>query len=226
VVEKPPTEGLPSAEPAVRARTQLADESPPIGFLLHLSHGAELEIELEHRAHRLGFDLVDRERSAVRLVAERDGASHPHALALRSTDLVADPLAGDLALELRKREQHVQGEAAHRGRRVELLRDRHERHPARIEHLHDLREVGEGAREPIDLVDDNGVELSIADVGEQLCEPWPIHRATGVPAVVVARGDKLPALPAWLRMYASQASRCASSELKSCSSPSSDDLRV
>ena len=30
----------------------------------------------------------------------------------------------------------------------------------------------------------------------------------------------------WLRMNASQASRCACSELKSCSSPSSDDLRV
>ena len=30
----------------------------------------------------------------------------------------------------------------------------------------------------------------------------------------------------WLRMNASQASRWASSELKSCSSPSSEDLRV
>src|SRR6266446_6052777 len=32
--------------------------------------------------------------------------------------------------------------------------------------------------------------------------------------------------PAWLLMNASHASRCACSELKSCSSPSSEDLRV
>ena len=32
--------------------------------------------------------------------------------------------------------------------------------------------------------------------------------------------------PAWLRMKASQDSRCACNELNSCSRPSSDDLRV
>jgi CBS-domain-containing membrane protein len=33
-------------------------------------------------------------------------------------------------------------------------------------------------------------------------------------------------IPCWLRMNASQASRCASSELKSCSRPSSEDFLV
>src|SRR6516225_8784323 len=44
-------------------------------------------------------------------------------LLLRGGDLVADALADDLTLELRKGQQHVQGQATHRRRRVELLRD-------------------------------------------------------------------------------------------------------
>jgi hypothetical protein len=55
----------------------------------------------------------------------------------------------------------------------------------------------------------------------------PIDRGAGEPAVVIARAQADPAfVPRWLLMKASQASRCACSELNSCSSPSSDDLRV
>src|SRR5262249_57877551 len=55
--------------------------------------------------------------------------------------LVANALGGDFPLELREREQHVQGEPAHRGGRVELLGHRNERHPVRIEQLDELGEV-------------------------------------------------------------------------------------
>jgi hypothetical protein len=40
-------------------------------------------------------------------VAERWHAAHPHTLLLRRGDLVADALAGDLALELSEGEEHV-----------------------------------------------------------------------------------------------------------------------
>jgi hypothetical protein len=40
--------------------------------------------------------------------SERHIAAHPHALFLRRGDLVANALAGDLALELGEREQHVE----------------------------------------------------------------------------------------------------------------------
>ena len=42
------------------------------------------------------------------VVAERQRAAHPHALALGGRDLVADALARDLALELGEGQQHVE----------------------------------------------------------------------------------------------------------------------
>jgi hypothetical protein len=39
--------------------------------------------------------------------------------------------------------------------------------PARIEHLDHLREVGQRAREPIDLVDHHYIDETFADICEQ-----------------------------------------------------------
>src|SRR6266516_4028796 len=87
---------------------------------------AECQIALKDQPHRFGLSGVDDEFAVLNVIAERDGASHPHALAAGGGELVADALAGDLALKLGKRQQHVEGEPAHRGRGVELLSDRHE----------------------------------------------------------------------------------------------------
>jgi hypothetical protein len=77
-----------------------------------------------------------------------------------------------LPLELGKGQQHVERQASHRARRIELLRHRDERQSLGVEEFDQPGKIGE------------------------------------------------------LRMKASQASRCAASELNSCSSPSSEDLRV
>jgi hypothetical protein len=50
-------------------------------------------------------------------------------------------LARDLPLELGKRQQHVQGQASHRGSGVESLRHRDEGDATGIEHLNDLGKV-------------------------------------------------------------------------------------
>jgi hypothetical protein len=42
---------------------------------------------------------------------------------------------------LRKGKQDIEGQAPHRGRRVELLRDRNKRRAPRIEDLDDLGEI-------------------------------------------------------------------------------------
>ena len=47
----------------------------------------------------------------------------------------------------------------HRGGRVELLSDRDERHALGVEDLDDLGEVGQRAGQPVDLVDDDDVDL-------------------------------------------------------------------
>src|SRR3546814_20454675 len=73
-----------------------------------------------------------------------------HTLLLGGGDLVTDALARDLALELGEAEQHVEGQPAHRGRGVELLRDRNERDAVDVEHLYDLGEVAERAGQAVE----------------------------------------------------------------------------
>ena len=63
--------------------------------------------------------------------------------ALGGGDLVANALGGDFALELRKRQQHVEGQAAHRGGGIELLRDRNEGDAMRVEQFDQLGKVGQ-----------------------------------------------------------------------------------
>jgi len=59
------------------------------------------------------------------------------------------------------------GQPLHRGRRVELPRHRHKRRAPRVEDLDDVGKIGERADQPIDLVDDNGIDPTSCDVGEQ-----------------------------------------------------------
>src|SRR5712672_2952339 len=91
-------------------------------------------------------------------ITERRYPAHPHPLLLRGGDLVADALADDLTLELRKGQQNVQGQASHRGRRVELLRDRNKGRTSGIEDLDDLGKIGERAGQPVDFVHDDDVD--------------------------------------------------------------------
>src|SRR5258708_4124230 len=70
---------------------------------------AELQIELEYRPNSLGFVVLDDERAFVGAVSERHEAAHPHTFLLRGSNLVPDALARDLSLELRKRQEDVEG---------------------------------------------------------------------------------------------------------------------
>jgi len=49
----------------------------------------------------------------ARIIAQRHVAPHLHTLILRGGNLVADPLTGDLALELGKGQQDIQGLPTH-----------------------------------------------------------------------------------------------------------------
>jgi len=77
-----------------------------------------LQIEPEQRSNRFRLGLVDDQLAVDDIIAERHDTTHPHAFPLGGGDLVSDALAGDLALELGEGQQHVEGEPAHRGRRV------------------------------------------------------------------------------------------------------------
>ena len=72
-------------------------------MLLQAPHRTNIEIELEDLAYGLGFGRIDHQLLVLRDIAEGNGTTHPYALALRSSDLVADPLCRHLALELGER---------------------------------------------------------------------------------------------------------------------------
>ena len=61
--------------------------------------------------------------------------------------------------------------------------------PCRVEALDDLGEVGQRARQAVDLVDHHRVDEAALHIGQQSLEPWTVHRAAREPAIVVGRGE-------------------------------------
>src|SRR5712691_8795382 len=110
LVDVPARERFATALGAVRRRAAFCDEPEAVGLFLDPAHAAELTIKDEYTAYRLRLGMVDNERALARVVAERRVTAHPHALLLRGGDLVADPFAGDLPLELGKGQQHIEGQ--------------------------------------------------------------------------------------------------------------------
>src|SRR6202040_1783405 len=107
-VEMTAREGPAAALGAIRCRAAFCPKPETVGLLLDPAHAAELTIESEDAAYRLGLGRVDDERALACVIAQRHIAAHPHALFFRRGDLVADAFAGDLPLELSKRQQHIE----------------------------------------------------------------------------------------------------------------------
>jgi hypothetical protein len=156
--------------------------------------GPDLEEAGEDPADMRGGFLVDHQLPVLDAVAEGRHPAHPHAHLATRGDLVADALGGHLALELGEAEQDVQRQPAHRGRGVEGLGDAHEGDAMAVEDLHQLREVHEGSRQPVDLVDHHDVDQPFLDIGEEPLEGRALKRAAGEAAIVVGLADQRPSL--------------------------------
>jgi hypothetical protein len=139
----------------------------------------------------------------VHPVAEGDSAAHPHALASGGRELVADSLAGNLALELGEGEQHVEREAPHGSGSIELLGDGDEGNAVGVEDVHKLGEVGQRAGEAVDLVENDQVGLAGADVSQELLQRRALEGAARETAIVVAGGERDPAFVTLAPMKAS-----------------------
>jgi hypothetical protein len=100
---------------------------------LEAHHAAEFEIAAIEGPDELSLAFNDVEGAVFDQVAERDRSAHPDALPFRRGDLIADSLAGDFALELGERQQHVESKPSHAGSRVEGLGHRDERDGVRVE---------------------------------------------------------------------------------------------
>ena len=79
-----------------------------------------------------------------------------------------------------------------RGRGVELLRHRNKGRAPGIQDLDDLGKIGDRAGQPVDLVDDQGVDPSRGDIVEQLLQRRPIDRRAGEPDVIIHRAPAHP----------------------------------
>jgi hypothetical protein len=182
----------------VAGHAALAHPSASAQFLDDRQQRRLLEVHPEDLANAGGFLGVDDQPRAgpavVDVVAQHRRSAGPFALAGLRREFVADPLADDLTLELGEAQQDVQGQAAHRMGRVELLGNGDERDALPVERLHDAGEVEQGPAEPIDLVDDDAVDLAGLDVPEEPVEGGPLHVAAGVAAIVVVVGQYSPAL--------------------------------
>src|SRR5262245_29076759 len=174
----------------------LADPAAGLQVLDYGQERAVFQVELEDDPHALGLVGVDRELRGARLhvIAQQWVSASPLASAPCGGDLVAGALGDDLALELGEREQHIEHQAAHRGRGVELLGDRDEGDLALLEGAHHTGEVEQAAAEANDLIDHDAVDPAHFDAGPQAPQRWPVHVAPRDAAVVLSRGDELPAV--------------------------------
>src|SRR5436309_5703176 len=95
-----------------------------------------------------------------------------------------------------KDKQHIERQAAHRARRVELLRYRDERHRLGVEEFDQPGKIGQRAGQPVDLVDDHDVDPAGSDIGDQMLQSGSLQIAAGEPAIVIAGSEQYPALVA------------------------------
>jgi hypothetical protein len=67
-------------------------------------------------------------------------------------------------------------------------------HAMAVEHIDHPREIGQRARQAVDLVDHHDVDPPGLDIGHQAFERGPVHVAAREPAILVVVGDGNPAL--------------------------------
>ncbi len=67
-----------------------------------LGDGPQFGVALVQRADDCCLVLLDQQTPVLQPIPEWNRSTHPHPLSLRCCNLVADALAGDLALELRE----------------------------------------------------------------------------------------------------------------------------
>ena len=110
LVDVAPGKGQTTDRPATGRRIRFCCEIEAPKFGLNPLHVLEFQKQVEDRSDGQGLGLVDGKGAVLPVVADGHPASHPHALLLGGGDLVADPLPGDFALELRKGQKDVQGQ--------------------------------------------------------------------------------------------------------------------
>ena len=157
-VESAAGEGAAARAHAAFRYPQLGDHATLLEVLLQAPHRAEFEIALKDLPDGGRLAWINHQTALADVIADGRHPAHPHALAFGGGNLVADAFPGDFALELGEGEQDVEGQTAHRSRRIELLGDRNERDPLGVEYFDHLGEVRQRAGQPVDLIDHHHID--------------------------------------------------------------------
>ena len=88
----------------------------------------------------------------------------------------------------------MQRQSSHAGRGVEGLGHRDKPGAGRVEPVDELRKVGEGTGQSVDLVDHNPVDETGIDVGEQALQARALQGSSREPRVLVDSWQQHPAL--------------------------------
>src|SRR6202022_3800950 len=96
-VEGAAEEMLTAGQPSPSSFTALAHNPQPVEFGLEQRARAQFRIAPEDQPGSRSLRLIHDQFAVLDVIAERHVAAHPHALALRGRDFVADALTGDLA---------------------------------------------------------------------------------------------------------------------------------
>jgi hypothetical protein len=81
VVERPPTECATAEHPTGCQHTLLAADAAPFEVLLQRRNTPPIKVSPENETHTFGLLGIDDQFPVFYIIAERDGAPHPHALA-------------------------------------------------------------------------------------------------------------------------------------------------
>ena len=144
---------------------------------------------------RCGF-FVDHQFPIPDAIAVGRHPAHPHALPARGSDLVADALGCDLALELGEGQQDVQRQPTHRRGGIERLGDGDEGHAVSVKDLDQLGKIHQRARQAVDLVNDDDIDQPVFDISQQPFQAGTLQRAAGYATVIILIADQHPALGA------------------------------
>src|SRR6185437_1951603 len=194
VIERAPVEGAVTLNAPRGQDPLLAANAKTLQLVAELMNRAGRQIARVYKSDRCRFGLFDDELAPLDVVSQGNGPAHPHPLAARCSQFVPDPLAGDLPFKLSEGQKDVERQPPHRGRGIELLGDRYERDPMRLEQLNQFGEIGQRSGEAVDLVDHDDVDLSVLNVGEQHLQGGAFHRSPGYAAIVVTCLDEPPLL--------------------------------
>ena len=176
--------------------SRLLGSEPVVQLLCDLFGALDDRVALEDESYRLGLRLVhDEFRVLVLLVSVWSRGGGPASGGSRGAELAEDALGVHLALQLGEVHHDAGGGASGGGLEFYRLRGAGDFDAVLAQLVFDIPEVALVAVDAVELVDDDDVDLAVADIAHHPLESRAVGRAAGKAAVLEHLPRVLPAVP-------------------------------